>query len=116
MKRVTGRNDDMLIIRGVNVYPSQVEAALIAMPETAPHYQLEIAREGMLDTLKVKVERTEQAGNDLPGKEKLEARIRERLKSALGVNASVELVEPHTIERSEGKAKRVIDLRQEAIA
>lgn len=116
MKRVTGRNDDMLIIRGVNVYPSQVEAALIAMPETAPHYQLEIAREGSLDTLKVKVERTEQAGAELPGKEKLEARIRERLKSALGVNATVELVEPHTIERSEGKAKRVIDLRHEAIA
>ena len=116
MKRVTGRNDDMLIIRGVNVYPSQVEAALLTMPETSPHYQLIVAREGSLDTLTVKVERSEQQGVDLPKHHTLEEKIKDRLKSSLGVNAKIHLVDPHTIERSEGKAKRVIDLRQEAIA
>ena len=116
MRRVLGRNDDMLIIRGVNVFPSQVESVLLAYGETSPHYQLIVRRENNLDTLTVVVERHETSAKESLHPEVLIGRLRDRFKSVLGVNASVRLAEPHSIERSEGKAKRVIDLRQEAIA
>jgi phenylacetate-CoA ligase len=116
MRRVLGRNDDMLIIRGVNVFPSQVESVLLASGETSPHYQLIVKRENNLDTMTVVVERHETSAKETLHQEVLSARLRDRFKSVLGVNATVQLVEPHTLERSEGKAKRVIDLRKEAIA
>ena len=116
MRRVVGRNDDMLIIRGVNVFPSQVESVLLTAEETSPHYQLLVKRENNLDTLTVVVERHETSCKEPIHQEMLAARLRDRFKSVLGVNAVVKLVEPHSIERSEGKAKRVVDLRNQAIA
>ena len=109
--RIMGRSDDMLIIRGVNVYPSQVEHALLQVPELAPHYVLVVRREHALDTLEVQVE--SQPGAVLAGEAAgtLAARVRRRLAEALGVAVEVGIVAPKTIERSVGKAKRVLDLR-----
>jgi phenylacetate-CoA ligase len=100
MSRVLGRTDDMLIIRGVNVFPSEIERALLAIPELEPHYQLLVERPGHLDELTVQVEGTISA-----------AVVRERLRSALGLTARVEVVPAGSIARSEGKALRVLDRR-----
>jgi phenylacetate-CoA ligase len=100
MSRVLGRTDDMLIIRGVNVFPSEIERALLAIPELAPHYQLVVERPGHLDELTVQVEGTVEA-----------ASVRKQLHSALGLSAQVEIVQPGSIPRSEGKALRVLDRR-----
>ena len=100
MSRVVGRTDDMLIIRGVNVFPSEIERALLAIPELAPHYQLVVERPGHLDELTVQVE-----GSVDP------AAVRAQLHSVLGLTARVEIVEPGSVPRSEGKALRVIDRR-----
>jgi phenylacetate-CoA ligase len=110
--RIMARSDDMLIIRGVNVYPSQVEHALLQVPELAPHYLLVVRREHTLDTLEVQVEG--QPGVLPPGEAAagaLAARVRRKLLEALGVSAEVSIVAPKAIERSAGKAKRVLDLR-----
>lgn len=112
MNRVTGRADDMLIIRGVNVFPSQVESVILTIKEAAPYYQLVVDRKNNLDTLEVKVEMNEQIFSDsVKTIEKVEQEIRKKLDSVLGITAKVTLVEPGSIERSEGKAKRVIDKR-----
>jgi phenylacetate-CoA ligase len=112
ISRFKGRTDDMLIIRGVNVFPSQVEAALLNIGETSPHYLLIVDRVGNLDTLEVWVEVEERFFSDEIRKlESLTQRIANVLQQALGVSPKVKLVEPRTIERSEGKAKRVIDKR-----
>lgn len=112
MSKPRGRSDDMLIIRGVNVFPSQVETVLIEMEETEPHYQLIITRDGALDALEVKVELNETYFSDeMRIMHELENKIKNRLRNALGVSAKITLVAPRTIERSTGKAKRVIDLR-----
>jgi phenylacetate-CoA ligase len=112
--RIMGRSDDMLIIRGVNVYPSQVEHALLQIPELAPHYLLVVRREHTLDTLEVRVEGQPSV---MTGGEAavsaVTARVKRRLLEALGISADVSLVAPKTIERSVGKAKRVLDLRGE---
>jgi phenylacetate-CoA ligase len=110
--RIMARSDDMLIIRGVNVYPSQVEHALLQVPELAPHYLLVVRREHALDTLEVRVEGQSEAmaaGEAAVGA--LAARARRRLLEVLGLSAEVSVVAPKTIERSVGKAKRVLDLR-----
>lgn len=113
MNKVSGRTDDMLIIRGVNVFPSQIESVLLEIGETAPHYQLIVDRIDNLDTLEVWVEMTQTMFSDEVKRiEDLERKIRKELDSTLGINAKVRLVEPKTIERSEGKAKRVIDKRK----
>ncbi|MDL2280757.1 phenylacetate--CoA ligase [Selenomonadales bacterium OttesenSCG-928-I06] len=113
MKRVMARSDDMLIIRGVNMFPSQVESVLLGMGILAPHYQLVVDRINNLDILTVRVEMTEELFLESQTRLiKLEAEIKERLKGVLGVKAIVKLVEPQSIERSEGKAKRVIDNRR----
>lgn len=112
MSRVAGRTDDMLIIRGVNVFPSQIESVLLEMGETAPHYQLIVDRIEGLDSLEVQVEMSDAMFSDEVRKiEDLERKITAELYSTLGINAKVRLVEPKTIARSEGKAKRVIDKR-----
>ncbi|NYE57462.1 phenylacetate--CoA ligase family protein [Carboxydothermus ferrireducens] len=112
MQRVKGRTDDMLIIRGVNVFPSQIESVLMEIEGTAPHYQLIVSKRGYLDELEVQVEIEEKF---FTGKfkdlEKLTRTIEERLASTLQISAKVKLLEPRSLERSEGKAKRVIDLR-----
>jgi phenylacetate-CoA ligase len=114
LERMSGRTDDMLIIRGVNVFPSQIESVLINIEGVEPHYQLIVDREDNLDTLEVQVEVNEQSFSDeikiLQG---LSSRIRKEIKDMLGVTCKVRLVEPKTIARSEGKAKRVIDNRKE---
>ena len=112
MSKVLGRSDDMLIIRGVNVFPSQVESVLLGLGETSPHYQLIVDRSDNLDNLTVLVEMTENMFSDeIRRLEVLEHKIEAELASALSVSANVRLVSPNTIERSEGKAKRVIDKR-----
>jgi len=112
MRKVTGRTDDMLIISGVNVFPSQIESVLMEIDGISPHYQIIVTKKGYLDMLEVRVEPTEKAftGNfkDL---EALEVKIKSRLQSVLSIGARVRLVEPFSIERSQGKAKRVIDNR-----
>ena len=113
IQKFTGRTDDMKVIRGVNVFPTQVETALLSMGgQVAPHYMLIVDRENNLDVLTVMVEVTEEYFSDEIRKmEALRERVGAVLKQALGVAVKVKLVEPKTIERSEGKAKRVIDNR-----
>lgn len=112
MQKVLGRSDDMVIIRGVNVFPSMVESVLLNIPGVEPHYLLIVERKGNLDQLEVQVEVSEQLFSDEVRKlEELGAIIAKEMESALGVNARIRLVEPKSIERSEGKAKRVIDRR-----
>jgi len=121
MSRVVGRTDDMLIIRGINVYPSQVEAALVGLPELSPHYQLVVTRERTLDELEVKVEVSEgfakQLGGSFSGEEapvaELAMRCQQKLLGVLGITARVTLAPPGTLPRSEGgKLRRVDDRRR----
>lgn len=112
MEKVTGRTDDMLIIRGVNVFPSQVEHVLVGIEGVEPHYQIEVNREGNMDTMDVLVEVSEKVFHDeVKVLEGLTRKIQAEIKDLLGVTCSVKLVEPKTIKRSEGKAQRVIDNR-----
>ncbi|WP_285906160.1 phenylacetate--CoA ligase family protein [Pseudodesulfovibrio pelocollis] len=114
MRRVTGRSDDMLIIRGVNVFPSQIESILIETEGLTPHYQLIIERHGNMDTLEVQVEVNESMFSDeIKNLQRVESKVTKNIKEFLGVTAKVKLVEPKTIARSEGKAKRIIDKRNE---
>ncbi len=111
--RIMGRSDDMLIIRGVNVFPSQIEEVLVQIEEVAPHYQIIVDREHNLDVLTVMVEVNEKVFSDeIKRLEMIERKIEHEIESVLGVSVVVKLVEPRTIERSEGKAKRVIDKRK----
>lgn len=113
ISRFKGRSDDMLIIRGVNVFPSQVEAALLEMGETRPHYLLIVDRINNLDILEVQVEVEEHFFSDeIKELEKLTKKISRVLQDALGLSVKVTLVEPKTIQRSQGKATRVIDRRK----
>jgi phenylacetate-CoA ligase len=113
MDRVSGRSDDMLIIRGVNVFPSQIESVLMNIEGVEPHYILIVDRQGTLDTLEVHVEVNEKVFSDeVKNLQGLGRKIEKEIKDLLGVNAGVKLVGPKTIQRSEGKAQRVIDKRK----
>lgn len=114
MTKCAGRTDDMLIIRGVNVFPSQIESVLLKLGQTAPHYLLIVDRINNLDTLEVWVEGKEDVTfvDGMRHMKEIEHKITEEIKSVLGVQVKVKLVEPRTIERSEGKAKRIIDRRK----
>jgi phenylacetate-CoA ligase len=113
MHRVLGRTDDMLIIRGVNVFPSQIEEIILKVEGIEPHYQLVVERRDQLDELEVQVEMNEKVFSDeIRGLERMEKRIEEELYASLNIHTRVRLVEPKTIARSEGKAKRIIDKRQ----
>ncbi len=107
--RITGRNDDMLIIRGVNVYPSQVEAVLIGLPDIAPHYQLVVERRGSLDHVNVEVEA--QPGVDARAYDGIARHVAHHIKSLVGITTDVFVKQPGAIPRSQGKAVRVRDLR-----
>jgi len=112
MERVFGRTDDMLVIRGVNVFPNQIEQVLVGVPGVAPHYQIVLDKRGAMDHVEVRVE----VGPDFPFDEvreleRLQNRVRAEIVSALAISVDVRLVEPKSIQRSEGKAKRVIDMR-----
>ena len=112
MEKCVGRTDDMLIIRGVNVFPSQVESVLLEMSETKPHYLIIVDRENNLDTMEIQVEIQEEFFSDeVKELEGLRQRIKANVSSILGISAVIRLVEPGTIERSMGKAKRVVDKR-----
>jgi phenylacetate-CoA ligase len=113
MGRVQGRSDDMLIIRGVNVFPSQIESVIMEIDGIEPHYQLEVAREGRMDTLTVKVEVNEKVFSDeVKNLQNMERKLEKNIKEMLSVSAHVKLVEPKSLQRSEGKAVRVIDKRK----
>jgi len=115
INRMSGRSDDMLIIRGVNVFPSQIEALLMGVEGVEPHYLLIVDRKDNLDTLEVQVEVGEKLFSDeVKHLQALSARIEKQIKEMLGVTCKVRLVEPKSITRSEGKAKRVIDNRPKA--
>jgi len=114
MSKVSARSDDMLIIRGVNVYPQQIEEALLGIEGVAPHYQIVVTREGLLDELEVRVEATEDIFFDQMWKQQeMKEKIEHELGNALMLHAKVRLVEPSSIPRSEGKAVRVLDQRGE---
>ena len=113
MSKVSARSDDMLIIRGVNVYPQQIEEALLSIEGVAPHYQIEVSRVGALDELEVLVEITEGIFFDEMQKQQaMKEKIERKLETSLAVHAKVRLVEPGSTPRSEGKAMRVIDRRK----
>jgi len=113
MIRVQGRSDDMLIIRGVNVFPSQIEIAVMGFPELAPYYQIVVDRPGALDTFAVKLELTEKASaNEKLDKNSLKRNIQGKIHSITGLSANIELVKCGDLPRSEGKAKHVLDLRK----
>ncbi|MQL52679.1 AMP-binding protein [Desulfofundulus thermobenzoicus] len=115
LRKVVGRTDDMLIISGVNVFPSQIESVLMDINGISPHYQILVGKKGYLDYLEVQVEMTEEAfTGSFRDLEAMEEKIRRRLQAVLSINPRVRLLEPHSIERSQGKAKRVIDNRCEA--
>ena len=112
MMRVGGRSDDMLKIRGVNVFPSQIEFAIMGFPEVAAQYQIILDRPGALDTFAIKIEETEKTSKD-PQVDltALQSRILEKIHNITGLSPTLELVKPGEIPRTEGKAKRVLDLR-----
>ena len=113
--RIRGRSDDMLIIRGVNVFPQQIEAILLEADGVTPYYQIVITRENNLDSMEVQVEVSEQGfADEIRKLQKREALIQKTIKEFLGVSAKVRLVEPRSIQRSEGKAQRIIDKREMA--
>ncbi|EPR13329.1 phenylacetate--CoA ligase family protein [Ruminiclostridium papyrosolvens] len=112
MNKVLGRTDDMLIIRGVNVFPSQIESVLVGMEGIGPHYQIIVTKNGYMDAIEVHVELIDgKLLEKFSELEKLEKKIRHELKVVLQIDAKVKLVEPKSIERTTGKAKRVIDMR-----
>lgn len=117
MDKIKGRSDDMLKIRGVNVFPSQIESVLVGMKHIGPHYQLVIRREGYMDTLEVQVELIDSSLLEQYGAlEKLQRTVKEQLKSVLGIDSKISLVEQKSLERFQGKAKRVVDLRNEILS
>lgn len=114
MTKPRGRSDDMLIIRGVNVFPSQIESVLLEVADVSPHYQIVVDRKNNLDTLKILVEMNNDMVFDAVRLvEEKEQEIKGKVESILGISAKIKLVEPKSIERSEGKAKRVIDNRNQ---
>lgn len=113
MSRIVGRSDDMLIIRGVNVFPSQVESVILELEEFEPHYLLVVDRKGVLDTLEIQVELREAFyADEISAIQALRAKLAHRLQSVLGLGAEIKIVEPGAIARSEGKAQRVVDKRK----
>ncbi|HUI08275.1 MAG TPA: phenylacetate--CoA ligase [Verrucomicrobiae bacterium] len=113
MRRIGRRSDDMVIIRGINLFPSQIEAALLRVEGTLPHYQILLTREADLDQVEVQVEVTSEVFSDeVRGLEELQQKLVRSIETVTGLRMTVRLVAPHTIQRSEGKAKRVIDKRK----
>jgi phenylacetate-CoA ligase len=107
MEKITGRSDDMIILRGVNVFPTQIEEQVMKVEGLAPHFQIELSREGRMDKMRVLVEREASAASDMDAG----AALARRIKDVIGVSADVDLREPGGVERSQGKARRVVDNR-----
>jgi phenylacetate-CoA ligase len=108
MEKVTGRSDDMIILRGVNLFPTQIEEMILADARLAPHFLIELSREGRLDAMKVRVEGRDAGagGRSAAGRD-----LAQRIKAVIGVTSEVEVALPGAIERSLGKARRIVDLR-----
>jgi phenylacetate-CoA ligase len=113
MAKVSGRSDDMMIVRGVNVFPTQIEELILRVPSLSPHYQLILTREGRLDELEVQVEARPASGLD-EARAHAAGELAHAMKARVGVSAKVSVLKPGAIERSLGKAKRVIDKRPKA--
>ena len=107
MEKITGRTDDMIILRGVNVFPSQIEELVLENDKLAPHFQIELTKDGSMDKMKVIVERMPATS----GARDMGSTLKNRIKDTVGISVSIDVGEPGTVERSEGKARRVIDLR-----
>lgn len=113
IKRISRRSDDMFIIRGVNVYPSQIESALLKVEGALPHYQIILTRDKGLDSMEVQVEVTPEVFTDTVGAlEGLQQKLHKSIETTIGIRAQIRLVQPRTIQRSEGKARRVLDQRK----
>ncbi len=113
IRRISRRSDDMFIIRGVNVYPSQIEEALLAVEGAAPHYQIVLTNDGTMDDVEVQVEVTPEVFSDkVSAMESLQHKLSESIERIINIRVKLRLVEPNTIQRSEGKAKRVLDQRK----
>ena len=110
MENLSGRSDDMLKIRGVNVFPSQIEEVILSFDELGPHYEIVVTREGYTDKLEIRVELTHST-DSFAVLEQLSNAVRNKLKVILGLDAKVKLESPNTLQRFEGKAKRIKDLR-----
>jgi phenylacetate-CoA ligase len=110
MEKVTGRSDDMMIVRGVNVFPSQIEEKLLGIEGLSAHYQIVLTREGRMDEMEIKVEARPGHTDDAARKAAM-TRLAQGIKDTIGVTAKVSVGDPDTVERSAGKARRVIDLR-----
>lgn len=112
LSKITGRTDDMMVIRGVNVFPSQIESVLVNIEGLAPHYEIILYKKGFLDDLEIRVEITDNVFTDRYSElERIEENLRQQLYKTLSLNPKIKLVEPHSIQRTAGKAKRVIDMR-----
>jgi phenylacetate-CoA ligase len=110
MERITGRSDDMMIVRGVNVFPSQIEEKLLTIPVLSAHYQIVLSREGRMDQMEILVEIRPDA-DDPEARKAAASRLGKAIKDLIGITTKVSVVDPEAIERSLGKAKRVIDRR-----
>jgi phenylacetate-CoA ligase len=111
MDKITGRSDDMMIIRGVNVFPSQVEEQLLSLESLAPHYFIELTKDGHLDAMEINVELSPDAGS--ADRDAIAGELKHKVKSLIGVSASIKVHDEGGIPRSEGKAQRVVDKRKE---
>ncbi|MEY9988919.1 phenylacetate-coenzyme A ligase PaaK-like adenylate-forming protein [Streptomyces sp. V4I8] len=109
MEKITGRSDDMVILRGINLFPTQIEEIVLRTPGVAPHFQLRLTREGRLDTLTVRAEARPDASPEV--RESAAQAIAAAVKDGIGVSVAVEIVEPESLERSVGKIRRIEDLR-----
>ncbi len=110
MEKVTGRSDDMMIVRGVNVFPTQIEEKLLTIPALSVHYQIILTREGRMDEMEIQVEARPEANDSIVRKVDA-ARLEQVIKDTIGITAKVRVLDPGAIERSVGKAKRIIDRR-----
>ena len=113
MERITGRSDDMMIIRGVNVFPTQIEELILKVKGLAPHYQVVLTREGRMDEIEILVEAV-RAAVDASERQAAAGELGHLVKSLIGVTAKVTVADPNGVERSQGKARRVIDKRPKA--
>ena len=110
MDKITGRSDDMLIIRGVNVFPTQIETQILAIQGLTPHYQIEVGKKGNMDTIKVEVELAPESVNE--NYDDLVKKLNHKIKTFIGISCAIELKQPNELPRSQGKAQRVIDNRK----
>jgi len=110
IEKITGRSDDMIVVRGVNVFPSQIEEQILKCAGLAPHFQIELTRDGRLDAMTVVVEARRDAATQTQ-RERATRELTHHIKSLLGVTAKVRVVSPGSVERSQGKARRIVDKR-----